>query len=171
MGTRKPTRDEYMPYCFAVRLAAEPEAHRYLGPTLSRLRGGHWMQPWNSVTFVFVEDLADACRVVLTCPRLRLVGTSGHDMPVPPAEHGGEYYTVRLVVGIGGDRRDPLNKATGAYLNRVTHRFSVSKGRLDRSMARVVRIYMPTLRDAVDLMRACPHLRLAADRYDGETLR
>lgn len=171
MGTRRPTRAEYMPHCFPVRLAAEPDAYRYLEPALARLRGGHWVQKWNSVAFVYLDDLADGCRLVLTCPELRLVGTSGHDMPVPPAENGGEHYTVRIVLAIEGGRDDPRNRATGAYLGRVVHRYAIRKGRLDRSGARVARVYLPTLRDAVDLIRACPHLKLVADRYQGESLR
>lgn len=171
MGTRKPRRHEYMPHCFAVRLAAEPEANQYLGPELARLRGGHWIEPWNSVCFIYVANLADACRLVLSSTRLRLIGTNGNDFPVPPAEHGGEHYAVRLVLAREGGRDDASNMATHAYLSGVRHRYAVRSGHLSASGAPVVLMWLPTLRDAVDLIRACPHLRLVADRYDGHSLR
>lgn len=171
MGTRKPRPDEYLPHCFAVRLAAEPSAHRYLQPYLARLKGRHYVQPWNSVSYIFIEDLPDACRLILSCIQLRLIGTDEHDMPVPPAESGGNHFTVRLVMAIEGTRDDPRNKATSEYLARVRHRYALTKGILNASGTRVVRMYLPTLRDAVDLVRACPHLVLAADRYDGRSQR
>ena len=165
MGTRKPRRDDYAPYCFAVRLAAEPGAHRYLGPYLDRLRGGHYLQPYNSVTFVFVVDLADACRLVLSCLQLRLIGMTSNDFPAPPAAIGGDHFSVRLVIAIEGGRDDPRNRATNAYLGPVTHRYRVEKGWLQASGARIVRMHLPTLREAVELVRACPHLRLVADAW------
>ena len=165
MGRRKPRRDEYAPHCFAVRLAAEPEAHRYLGPYLGRLRGGHYVQPYNSVTFVFLGDLSDACRLVLSCLQLRLIGVTAQDFPAPPAAIGGEHFSVRLVIAIEGTRNDPANRLTNAYLSDVTYRYAMAKGVLNASGQRVVRMHLPTLREAVDLVRACPHLRLAADAW------
>ena len=84
-----------------------------------------------------------------------------------PADIGGEYYTVRLVIAMEGRRGDPANRRTSAYLAGVTHRFALSKGRLGSAGDPVVRMHLPTLREAVDLVRACPHLRLAADRWRG----
>ena len=160
-----------MQHCFAVRLSAEPSACQYLSPYLDRLSGSSYVQPWNSVCFVYVENIADACRLVLSCIPLRLIGTDEHDMPVPPAEHGGRHYTVRLVIGLEGGRQDPENMATGAYLQKVQHRYAIRKGVLNASGKPVARVHLPTLRDAVDLVRACPHLKLAADWNDGRSLR
>ena len=165
MGSRKPRRDEYAPHCFPVRLATEPGAHRYLGPHLERLRGRHYVQPYNSVTFVYLDDLADACRLVLSCLQLRLVGMTATDFPAPPAAIGGEHFSVRIVIAVEGGRADPRNQATNAYLSGVTHLYRMEKGLLQASGARVVRMHLPTLRDAVDLVRACPHLRLVADAW------
>ncbi|WP_299652792.1 hypothetical protein [uncultured Jannaschia sp.] len=169
MGTRRPRRHEYAPHCFAVRLAAEATAYRYLPPYLARLRGGHYVQPYNAVTFVFVEDLADACRLVLSCVELRLVGVTADDFPAPPADIGGEHYSVRLVIAVEGKRGDPANRRTSDDLAGVTHRFAMSKGRLIAAGDPIVRMHLPTLREAVDLVRACPHLRLAADQWRGSS--
>jgi hypothetical protein len=163
MGRRKPSRDESAPHCFAVRLAAEPEAHRYLDPYLRRLRGGHHVQPYNSVSFIFLGDLADACRLVLSCLRLRLIGVTADDFPAPPTAIGGDHFSVRLTIAIEGTRDDPRNRLTNAYLTGVTYRYAVAKGVLDASGRPVARMHLPTLREAVDLVRACPHLKLAAD--------
>lgn len=165
MGSRKPRRDEYAPHCFPVRLAAEPGANHYLGPYLARLRGRHYVQPYNSVTFIHLDDLADGCRLVLSCLQLRLVGMTANDFPASPAAIGGEHFSVRIVVAIEGGRDDPQNRATNAYLGGVTHLYRVEKGRLQASGAHVARMHLPTLRDAVDLVRACSHLRLVADTW------
>ncbi len=158
-----PRREDYVPHCFAVRLVAEPEANRYLEPYLRTLRGGHYIQAYNVMTFVFLDDLADACRLVMSCLRLRLIGVDADDFPASPAAIGGDHYAVRIVVAIAGDRDDPPNRLTNAYLASVKHRYAMEKGRLPASAAPVVRMHLPTLREAVDLTRACPHLRLAAD--------
>lgn len=49
----------------------------------------------------------------------------------------------------------------------MTYRYAMAKGRLQASGARVVQMHLPTLREAVDLIRACPHLRLVAETYRG----
>ena len=166
MGTRKPSRHEYAVRT-AVRLVAEPKAHRYLPPYLGQLRRRHFMQPCNVVTFVFVEDLADAYRLVPSCLQLRLIGATAHDFPVPPAEIGGEHSSVRIVIAAEGKKDDPENRKTSDYLARVTYRYAVAPGLLSASNTRIVRMHLPTLRDAVDLVRACPHLRLVAEEWRG----
>ena len=110
-------------------------------------------------------DLADACRLVLSCLQLRLIGMNANDFPAPPAAIGGDHFSVRLILAIEGGRDDPDNRATNAYLGRVTHRYRVEKGRLRSSSTRIVRMHLPTLREAIELVRACPHLRLVADTW------
>ena len=165
MGTRRPRRNEYAPHCHPIRLAAEPGAHRYLGPSLARLRNGYYVQPFNLVCFVHLDDLADACRLALTCLQLRLIGVNAHDFPVPPAATGDEHYAIRLVIALEGGRDDLRNRATDAYLTSLTHLYAMAKSRLRGCGTRVVQMHLPTIRDAVELVRACPHLRLVADRY------
>lgn len=152
-----------------MRLAAEPEASRYLDPYLRTLRGGHYIQPYNVLTFVFLDGLADACRRVMSCLQLRLIGVDASDLPASPAAIGGDHYAVRIVVAIGGDLGNPPNRLTNAYLAKVKHRYAMEKARLPVSAVPVVRMQLPTLREAVDLTRACPHLRLAADVDPGRT--
>ena len=100
---------------------------------------------------------------MLSCLQLRLIGVNAQDFPVPPAAIGGDYFSVRIVIAIEGHRNDPANRLTSAYLAGVKHRYAMKKGCLQASAAPVVRMLLPTLRDAVDLSRACPHLRLVAD--------
>ena len=61
-------------------------------------------------------------------------------------------------------RGDPANRRTSDYLAGVTHRFALSKERLSSAGDPVVRMYLPTLREAVDLMRAC---RICGSRRTG----
>lgn len=163
MGRRKPHHTEYAPHCFAVRLAAEPGADRYLIPYLKRLRGGHYVMPYQR-PHVPLSRRSGGClpprSLLPPAPADRHHGT---DFPASPAAIGGDYYSVRIVIALEGGRDDPSNRLTNACLTRVTHTYAVEKDSLQASGRPVVRMHLPTLRDAVDLIRACPHLRLVAD--------
>lgn len=76
---------------------------------------------------------------------------------------------MRLVVAVRGGRLDHENQLTQAYLASVRHRYHVEHLVMHLSGRRCAHIYLPTLKAAVDLILACPHLELIGDRYRGTT--
>ncbi|MEO0861570.1 MAG: hypothetical protein AAFY65_13220 [Pseudomonadota bacterium] len=76
-------------------------------------------------------------------------------------------YPVRLTIRLRGNRLDHQNRLTNAYLSSVRHGYYVQPARLPYSADRVAFIYLPNLKAATDLILACPHLELVADRYHG----
>lgn len=161
MGNPTPRYSSVAPSWFPVRLSAEPQAAHYVASFLPSDRSQAFVEGLNAATFIYLPNVREACRLTLSC--LRLIGCVGADFPVSSAGHGGEHYSVRLTVGLDGVRGDRDNRLTQAFFAQGQFRYHIRQGILNRSGARVAYVHLPTLWEAVCLVKACPHVRLVGD--------
>lgn len=147
-----------------VRLAAAPGSERVLAPYVGSDRSTHYIETFNLVTFVHVRNVTQACDLVLACLPLELIGCDLNDFPVPAAEMGRDYYTIRLNVAVKGTRADAHNQATSRFIRSLPYRVGMKKKIMPNSGRRAVQLHFPTPYGAKALAQACPHLRLVKDK-------
>lgn len=163
MRNPTPRYRDVAPSWFPVRLAAEPAAVHYVRDYLPTDKSAAYVDGLNTVTFIYLPTIREACRLQLSCLRLRLIGCDGAEFPVPPGATGGEHFSVRLTVGVDGTRGDLENQTTRQFFSQSRFRYHIRQGVLNRSGAQVAYVNLPTLWEAVCLVRACPHVRLIGD--------